>query len=415
MRPLQALLLILALSLFSFTTVVNAQCDIDTIPPTVLVVNLSTAVVPESNQVELYAIDFFIFASDNCVPTDSLRYTFGPTKPEDDYHYIEAFRSSSMLYDCYDVVNSPVLIDLYAWDLAGNLVHENVFLTLVTAYGEGCEACNVDTIPPVVQMVESLVWPFPENSDSVEIWASDFILSASDQCTATDLIAYSFMPISPNEDPQSAFKFFDCYDVINSPFSVEIYAWDRDGNYTMGTSILGLQTPNENGCTEAFQDIKGEVMNLKKEPIEGAIVYLKRESGEMLDSSITNTLGEYTFYTNTFNKYLSVQYSDDSHPDVSVLDMVAIRQHLLGLNPFSVPQRLAADINADDRLRVNDLKMIRKLILGIINPDDYISREWQFVSQDYDINGNTEIDRNHIPLDGTEGPTIVGYRTGDVK
>jgi len=391
----------------------NAQCDIDSIPPNGFVVTLSTAVLDHTTfDVELYAIDFFVDANDNCDPFDSLRYTFTTTPPESDNNYQEQYRSSSKIYDCIDEFNSPLVVDLYVWDMSGNYSYFYVNLTLVSTISNGCAGCDMDTTPPVSDPISTLQWPFPEDSTYVEIWASDFVISSTDNCTSSELIKYSFTPTSPFDDPSSSFMVYDCYDIENSPFTVAIYSWDKSGNYSVDSSILIIVQQPDHDCTTNFLEIEGSVINLEGEAIHGATVYLEKESGEILDSRTTDEQGKYSFNTNTINKYLRVEYNDNSAPNISYLDMIAIQHYLLGLDQFSMPQQIASDINADGEVRVNDLKMIRKIILGIIDPKQYLNQDWQFINQEVSSHQNST---NRFPLTSTTGPTIVGFRAGDVK
>ena len=403
------------LTLVSTTSTNCEGCDMnmDSIPPNGYVVDLSTAVLNSTTfDVELYAIDFFIEANDNCDSLDSLRYTFTSTPPESDNNYLEQYRSSSKIYDCIDEANSPLVVDLYVWDMSGNYSHFDVDLTLVTTQSNGCVGCDMDTISPVANPVANLQWLFPEDSVYIEIWASDFVFSATDNCTSSELIKYSFTPTSPFDDPSSSVMTYDCYDIENSPFNLAIYTWDKNGNYSIDSSILVIAQQPGQDCTTAFEDIEGLVINLDEEPIEGATVYLEKESGEVIESTLTDEQGRYSFTTNTINKYLSIEYSDDSEPNISYLDLIAIQQYLLGLDQFSMPQQIASDINADGRVRVNDLIMMRKFILGIIAPNQHINQDWQFVNQDVI---NYESASSRFSLNSTIGPTIVGYRIGDVR
>ncbi len=116
------------------------SCDtefmvVDKKGPTPYCVNLSTAVMESSGTVELWAIDFNVGSFDNCTAEEDLRYTFTSTPPEDDPNYDEAQYSSSMIFDCGDVENSPVEVNMYVWDEKGNADFCVVFLTLVDNSG----------------------------------------------------------------------------------------------------------------------------------------------------------------------------------------------------------------------------------------------------------------------------------------
>jgi len=93
--------------------------------------------------------------------------------------------------------------------------------------------------------------------------------------------------------------------------------------------------------------------------------------------------------------------------------MVDIQQNLLGLNPYTTAQKMAADINGDGRVRVNDLRMMRKMILGIIPSEEHISNDWKFVDQNQKFGQSEASER--IKLKENSALTIVGYRIGDLK
>ena len=104
---------------------------VDKKAPTPYCVNLSTAVMEGSGTVELWAIDFNVGSFDNCTAEEDLRYTFSAVAPEDDPNYNEALQSSSMVFDCDDVANSPITIGMYVWDEKGNSDFCWVELTVV--------------------------------------------------------------------------------------------------------------------------------------------------------------------------------------------------------------------------------------------------------------------------------------------
>lgn len=108
---------------------------VDKKAPTPYCVSLSTAVMdmgPDGNPgVDLWAIDFNVGSFDNCSDQENLRYTFTSTPPQDDPAYDAALRSSSRTFDCTDVENSPVEVQMYVWDEKDNADFCTVFLTIV--------------------------------------------------------------------------------------------------------------------------------------------------------------------------------------------------------------------------------------------------------------------------------------------
>ncbi|MEE9440030.1 MAG: T9SS type A sorting domain-containing protein [Saprospiraceae bacterium] len=140
----------------------NASCNstfmvVDKKAPTPYCVSLSTAVMEmgENNVagVNLWAVDFNIGSFDNCTEQENLRYTFTDVAPENDPLYDEASRSSSRLFDCTDVVNSPVSVSMYVWDEKGNSDFCSVFLTIVDNQGH----CPTGSKADVAGTIETAV------------------------------------------------------------------------------------------------------------------------------------------------------------------------------------------------------------------------------------------------------------------
>jgi len=108
---------------------------VDKKAPTPYCVDLSTAVMESSGTVELWAVDFNVGSFDNCTAQEDLRYTFSDVAPEDDVKYNESLNSSSRVFDCGDVENSPVEVRMYVWDEKGNADFCIVYLTIIDNTG----------------------------------------------------------------------------------------------------------------------------------------------------------------------------------------------------------------------------------------------------------------------------------------
>ncbi len=118
---------------------------VDKKAPTPYCVSLSTAVMDESAEVELWAIDFNIGSFDNCSAQEDLRFTFSDVAPEDDPNFDPSQNSSSQVFDCDDVENSPVEVNMYVWDEKGNADFCVVYLTIVDNFSN-CGASSKVTI-----------------------------------------------------------------------------------------------------------------------------------------------------------------------------------------------------------------------------------------------------------------------------
>ena len=420
LRPMTFTNLSRLLTFMVFTITVSychAQCENDSIAPYGNIINISTVILgSESYEAEIYAIDFFFpTTTDNCSPTDSIRYTFTDMPPENDPSFIEEYNSSSLILTCVDENNSPISLTVYAWDIAGNYLSGTVSSTIVAANGTNCPECENDTIAPIITLLSELTAVFDQDSTSIEIWASDFVATAFDQCSPNDSILYSFSDTPPNGDPNYGVKFFDCYDLANSPISIEVYVWDTNGNYAVGTSLFNLQDNSGSGCEGNFEIISGSVLLKQNSPFEGAAINLENEQGDIIYTTYTDSEGDYTIFADPTAQYLSIAYYDESEPEITVLDLVFMQRNLLGLYPFEDYQKLASDIDGDIRIKVNDLKLIRQMLLGIIDKDEYLDPNWRFAIKNPSDSKALAKYSSRILISENPNPNFIGYRMGDVR
>ena len=88
----------------------------------------------------------------------------------------------------------------------------------------------------------------------------------------------------------------------------------------------------------------------------------------------------------TCSTYTITPNKDTNHKNgVTTADLVAIRRHILGLEPFTTPyQMLAADANGNNGVATSDMVEIRRLILNI-NQTFTNSVSWKFVDAAYEF------------------------------
>jgi hypothetical protein len=96
---------------------------------------------------------------------------------------------------------------------------------------------------------------------------------------------------------------------------------------------------------------------------------------------MTDNSGAFAFADAPLNANYQIRASKDVDylNGVSTLDLVKIQRHILGLEDLDSPYKLiAADINADNKIKASDLSQLRKLILGVIT-DLPTNESWRFV------------------------------------
>lgn len=163
-------------------------------------------------------------------------------------------------------------------------------------------------------------------------------------------------------------------------------------------------------------------------PFEGVTVSIKNCPG----------VGTFTYETPGTNYDLTIpsECSGEGHPlcmeyptitldGVTAIDAIAVRRHVLGLTPFTTAREyLAADVNRDGKITLEDVNIINNAVLELIA--EFPNDNYLFVSEeDYD-NLQAEVDAGAVSelsllILGTIGncltPTINdrrGIKTGDV-
>ena len=118
---------------------------------------IATVIMPSSGTVDIWAIDLDAGSYDNCTAQDKLRFTFGPTAPEDDPDYDEAQRSSSETLTCDDLGQHNVTI--YVWDETGNFDFCETYI-LVQPGTEACPGANLGSVNGQITTSQSVTVEF---------------------------------------------------------------------------------------------------------------------------------------------------------------------------------------------------------------------------------------------------------------
>ncbi|MDX1913156.1 MAG: hypothetical protein SFV22_16805, partial [Saprospiraceae bacterium] len=161
---------------------------------------------------------------------------------------------------------------------------------------------------------------------------------------------------------------------------------DNEGLYT-------VQITDAAGCTAndelnvvlnlSAPDINGNISRPDcQTPVEGVDVTL---DGDATGNEITDPSGNYLFADLSCDgQYLLTPAKDgDDRVGLSVLDMLAIRRHILGIDPFTSPYRIIeADVNQSGSVTTFDVVQIQRLILGI-DSEFPSNTAWRFVPADF--------------------------------
>jgi hypothetical protein len=167
--------------------------------------------------------------------------------------------------------------------------------------------------------------------------------------------------------------------------------------------------------------IEGKIQTNYLQPVELVSVNVA-SPGHVFPTFITTQNGEYNFNHIIIpaNVEISADRDDNHRNGVSTLDLVRIKKHLLGIDPFASPYDIiAADANNSKSVSAIDIVELRKLILGIYTRLP-ANKSWRFVPNNF-VFFNTMYP---WPFDETIGLTVdtnafdqdfIAIKVGDVN
>ncbi len=297
-----------------------------------------------------------------------------------------------------------------------------------------------DCKPPIVVCLNGLSVNVLQGG-YITLWATDFLNYAADNSTASPYIKYGVrksgtgtgFPVDGNGNPMINTA-FTCEDV--GVQGVELWAIDLSGNASYcetdiliqdnagfcNGSFAGLVVCIQRGCDAAI--ITG--VNLD---VFGSVNFappFNLFSGLNLSNMNQNGCwhSDSAFLSIPILSSMSVSPSKDDDPlnGVTPLDLVKISKHILGVQPLSTYNIIAADANKSNSITTFDIVELRKLIQGIYQelPNN---ASWRFIDADYvflnpanpfqsPFSGTNSI--GNVLLDSLYESTFIGIKIGDV-
>ncbi len=219
----------------------------------------------------------------------------------------------------------------------------------------------------------------------VTVWASDFDLGSTDNCTAPEDLYISF-----SADINHTSETFYCEDIPNGVaaiFELEIWVTDEYENKEYCTVEIAVQD-NVDQCEDldGAGVISGVVGTRDGELVENVKIYIESSEGTYSDSTLTNEEGAYmkSDLLSGLSYLLTPSYESETRDGVSTIDIVLLQRHILKLKQFNDPYKvLAGDVNGSGSLSASDLVEMRKVILGLQAKYKNDKPTWVFVDQDY--------------------------------
>ena len=214
---------------------------------------------------------------------------------------------------------------------------------------------------------------------------------------------------------------FNCND-IGDPVEVEIYAIDENDRISHCTTLISV---SDNGlCSSNFAndqfDVAGQISTSSGNMLSEVMVKME---GESFDFEMTNESGMYAFGSMPLGGDYLIEpvKTDDFLNGVSMLDLILIQQHVLGLKKLTDPYLLlAADVNQTGSVNIADLITLQRIILGTVDkPAD--DQSWMFLDADYTFLDATNPFDPFMPhttfinnLSENKELNFIGVKYGDV-
>ncbi|MDX1685614.1 MAG: HYR domain-containing protein, partial [Saprospiraceae bacterium] len=311
-------------------------------------------------------------ASDNCTPGDELRWEYHIDAFNDGIYEISEVGKGATIDASDDYPLGDHRIKYVFEDRCGNKIATERLFSIVN--------CKLPT-PYCKNGIVVDLMPMDTNRDGtvdigmVEIWANDLDLGSFGPCGNPIVLSFS-------QDTNDRSRVYDC----DSLPQVDVNIWVTDritGNQNFCRTFIILQD-NNNACgpDSLRGSVSGFIVTEDDQKVRDAQIDLQ---GSGFGSVMTQQNGQYAFPAMPFGGSYEVQpaKNDDHMNGISTRDLIFIQRHLLGKEELNTPyKRIAADVNADANISVNDIVELRRLILGAYEelPNN---TSWKFVDQGY--------------------------------
>ncbi len=250
-----------------------------------------------------------------------------------------------------------------------------------------------DCYKPTAYCLEGLALELG-TSKEVEIWATDFDVNSTDNCTLKDNLRFRIWHNSlSNAAPTTTegvlalptVLALNC-DYVGIQY-VNVYIIDEAGNYDFCVTTMNVQD-NMKVCPVSGGSITGKIYTEYGAAVQNTEVRIENAGNTMM---MTEANGNYAFDLAGSPNYTVVPTKNTGVLNgVSTFDMVKITKHILRKEVFTSPyQFIAADVNGSGDVSTFDIIQLRKLILNLITEFPNDNTSWRFIDADYEFTTDT--------------------------
>lgn len=313
---------------------------------------------------------------------------------------------------------------------------------------------------PTPYCLSSITTAVMNSNGRIEIWARDYDLGSTDNCTEQEDLWFTFFGARPAygfEDEDHYFRgdgilatpseyeagvaqkwlhadrtsgiMFTCDDIpngISENVSLDMSVTDIEGNSDYCTITLVLQD-NADYCENQADNIvsvSGRVTLADTRPLVGTTIVMNSTQPEFPKTLESNQTGAFQFsgMKKNFDYNLSAQLNNKVDAGVSTLDLVLIQRHILAVQTFNNPYNcIAADIDGNEKINTVDLVNLRKVILGTFSEFPNGQKSWKIIpsnAQFPNMNAPWPLTEkyNYVNLSQNKSnQNFIGIKIGDVN
>jgi len=296
---------------------------------------------------------------------------------------------------------------------------------------DGCgnlEFCSyeievTDCKNPTPHCRSSITTTIMPSTGEIDIWAVDFNLESSDNCTSDEDLIFSF-----STDINDTQRIINCDDIENGiagRIELELWVTDEHGNQEK-CDVEFIVQDSDNNCADMYikGELRGQVNTQDGKVLPEVEIDIVASMDTFSGFDMTDVDGLFNYgKTPKFLEYnVRPHYNSSPTSGVSTIDLVKIQQHILEINPFDNPYDIiASDVSQNQRITSSDLLTMRKMILGIITewPKDidnwvFVDSSFVFEEMDYPFYFPDTVKISALD-DITEAINFVAVKMGDVN
>ena len=317
-------------------------------------------------------------ATDDCTDAEDLTYSWKIDLFNNGNNVFDIEGNGKSVNNTFDVGTHRII-----WTVLDNCGNQDICDYLFTVR---------DAKKPTPYCISSLSTAVMNNDGTVVIWASDFDLGATDNCTAPGDLTISFTEFGVTTSRE-----FSCDDIASGVSQliddINIWVTDEAGNKDFCTVSLLVEDNEANFCDDiGTLTVGGALENVDGNAIKNVDLIATNAIGIEFQSATSTATGYAFDLLPNMNYTISADKDTDPLNGITVIDIVLIQRHILAITSFDTPYKtIAADVDNNEKINGLDIIQIRKLLLGINTEFSNGQRPWRFVKKDQEFDGNFNV------------------------